>query len=346
MRILLTADPELPVPPGQYGGIERLVDMWCRELRRRGHAVALAARADSTAAVDALFPWPGKRSQHAGDCLRNSFALARACRRFRADVVHSSSRLAYTLPLLLARVPVIQTYHRTPGVRQIRRATHLASARRFILTGVSSFIAGLGRGGGGVWETVHNCIDIERLRFEPHVAAEAPLVFLSRLEEVKGAREAIAIARAAGRQLLLAGNHSADENATRYWREHIQPQIDGELIRYVGPVNDAEKSALLGRAAALLVPVQWDEPFGMVFAEALACGTPVITTPRGAAPEIVQPGRNGFLIDSQAAGIEAVRHVAEISRATCRADAEQRFTVRTAVDRWLSLYARVAENHL
>lgn len=342
MRILLTADPELPVPPGQYGGIERLVDMWLRELRRQGHTVALAARRDSTAAVDQLFGWPGARSQSKPDALRNALALRRAARAFRADVVHSSSRLVYTLPLLLAGIPVVQTYHRFPGPRQISVATRLARRNRLLFTGVSDFIANLGRAGGGRWETVHNCIDIDRLTFRPEVPADAPLVFLSRIEEVKGAREAIAIARAARRPLVLAGNHSADDNAARYWRDHIAPAIDNTRICYIGPVNDAQKDALLGRAAALLVPIQWDEPFGLVFAEALACGTPVIGCPRGALPEIVRAGQNGFLIRTTDEGVAAVRAAASLSRAACRRDAESRFSPRAAVERFLGLYGELS----
>lgn len=337
MRILLTADPELPVPPGQYGGIERLVDMWRRELRDLGHTVALAARGDSTAEVDRLFPWPGARSQSSVHAVRNILTLWRAARSFRADVVHSSSRLVYTLPLLLTGIPVVQTYHRLPGARQVRIAARLGRGR-ILFTGVSEFIARLGRRGGGRWEAVHNCIDLPQLTFQPTVPADAPLVFLSRIEEVKGAREAIAIARAAGRPLVLAGNHSADANAERYWREHVAPAIDGRQITYIGPVNDTQKNALLGSAAAMLVPVQWDEPFGMVFAEALACGTPVIASPRGALPEIVRESQNGFLIRNLDEGIAAVRTAPRLSRAFCRRDAEQRFSPRAAVDKYIALY--------
>ena len=138
MRILLTADPELPVPPGQYGGIERLVDLWRRELRERGHVVGLVARHDSTAECDFFRGWPGARSQSRRDAWRNTLALRRAAQEFRADVVHSSSRLIYTLPLLLRGTPVLQTYHRIPGTRQTGIAARLG--RRLMFTGVSDFI--------------------------------------------------------------------------------------------------------------------------------------------------------------------------------------------------------------
>lgn len=338
MRILLTADPELPVPPGQYGGIERLVDMWRGELRQRGHVVGLSARGDSTADVDTLFPWQGPRSQHGGDTLRNTLALWRAARRFRADVVHSSSRLIYTLPLLLTRIPVVMTYHRWPGTRQIRIAARLGG-RRLAFTGVSEFITSIGRTGGGHWHVVHNCIDLARLEFQPTVAPDAPLVFLSRIEAVKGAKEAVGIAQAAGVPLVLAGNHSADATAASYWQQEIAPRIDGRNVTYIGPVDDAQKSALLGRARGLLVPVQWNEPFGLVFAEALACGTPVIGTPRGALPEIVRENETGFLIRSLEEGVQAVAALPRLSRTACRRDAETRFTPAASVDRFLAIYA-------
>lgn len=339
MRILYTADPELPVPPGLYGGIERLVDLWLKEAQRRGHQAGLIARGDSTAVVAQRFAWPGARSQHAPDTWRNTFALLRAARRFRADVVHSSSRLIYTMPLLLARVPVVQTYHRFPGARQISIAARVGR-RHLAFTGISDFITTLGRRGGGAWQTVHNCVDLGALDFRPTVAADAPLVFLSRIEEVKGAREAIAIARAAGRPLLLAGNRCSDAAATRYWHDHIAPALD-DRFRYVGPVDDAAKNALLGSAAALLVPVQWDEPFGLVFAEALACGTPAIGCARGGIPEIVQHGATGFLIRTVEEGVAAVARLSSLDRAACRRAAEAAFSPAAALDRFETVYRHV-----
>jgi glycosyltransferase involved in cell wall biosynthesis len=339
MRILFTADPELAVPPGLYGGIERLVDLWIREAAARGHTVGLCARGDSTARVDRLFPWPGARSQHGPSTVKNTLALTRAVHDFRPDVVHSSSRLVYTLPLLLTGTPVVQTYHRFPGIRQIRIAAKVGR-NRIAFTGISEFITTMGRLGGGHWHTVPNCIDLSRLTFRPSVAADAPLVFLSRVEEVKGVREAIAIARAAGRPLLIAGNKCADANATRYWRDQVEPQLD-EHIRYVGPVDDASKDALLGTAAGLLVPVQWEEPFGLVFAEALACGTPVIGTPRGGIPEIVEHGRTGFLIRTLEEGVDAVHRLATLDRGCCREAMEARFSPRSALDLFEAVYRTI-----
>lgn len=319
-----------------------MVDLWIRELRRQGHTVALLARHDSTAVVDAFFPWPGAKSQNRHDTARNSLALWLAARRFRADVVHSSSRLIYTLPLLSSRRPVVMTYHRQPGVRQIAIAARMGQ-RRLAFTGVSEYITALGRKGGGHWHTVHNCINLAALSFVPEVSPTAPLVFLSRIEKVKGAREAIQMARKAGLPLVLAGNHSADASAAHYWRDTIEPLVDGTHVRYVGAVNDTQKNILLGGARALLVPVQWDEPFGLVFAEALACGTPVIATPRGALPEIIRHGRNGFLVTNETEASAAIDALPSIDRPECRRDAEARFSPGVAIEHFVRIYRSVCQ---
>lgn len=337
MKILLTADPELPVPPGLYGGIERLVNMWRRELRARGHLVALCARGDSTAAVDCLYPWPGRTSRGRLDTLRNTLALRRAVREFQPDVVHSSSRLVYALPLLLARRPTVMTYHRLPTPAQVRRGARLGGPA-LVFTGVSEFIAQLGRQAGGRWHAVPNCVEMGAYEFRPAVPPDAPLVFLSRIEQVKGVREAIAIARRAGRRLILAGNRSADAAADAYWREHVEPAIDGEKVSYVGPVDDAAKNRLLGGAAAMLLPVQWDEPFGMVAVEAMACGTPVIATPRGGLCEIIVDGETGFFAADEAAAVARLAELPRLSRAACRARAERLYSPVAAAERFLAIY--------
>src|SRR4051812_14371948 len=126
MRILLTADPELPVPPVLYGGIERVVADLVAELRARGHGVGLVAHPESTARVDALYPWPGAVSQRALDTFANALALRRAVRGFRPDVLHSFSRLMYLTPLLPARLPKVMSYQRNPSLRTTAWARRLA----------------------------------------------------------------------------------------------------------------------------------------------------------------------------------------------------------------------------
>jgi glycosyltransferase involved in cell wall biosynthesis len=340
MRVLLTADPELPVPPLTYGGIERIVADLARGLRERGHTVGLAAHPESTALVDRFYPWPGCASQSRGDTWKNLRALSRAARGFRPDVLHSYSRLAYLLPLLPRRLPKVMSYQRQPSRRTTRWAWRLSRGRlRF--TGCSEHICRAGRPAGGEWTAIPNFVDPARYTFRESVPADAPLVFLSRIEPIKGTHLAVEVARRAGRRLVIAGNHAEDGDNGRYWREQVLPFVGKDGVEYVGPVDDARKDELLGRAAALLVPVQWEEPFGIVFAEALACGTPVLSCPRGALPEIVRDGQEGFLCGTMEQLTEAVGRVGTISRRACRERVLAEFSAPVVVARYEALYERM-----
>lgn len=338
VRVLITADPELPVPPKLYGGIERIVDLLVRGLKARGHEVALVAHRDSSCSADRLFPWPGLRSQDAVDILRNTRALRTAVREFRPDVLHSFSRALYLLSLLPSRIPKIMSYQRHPGFRQVAWASRLGG-KSLVYTGCSEHICQQGRSAGGTWYPIHNCVELDKYTFQPAVAPDAPLVFLSRVERIKGAHTAIEIARRSGRRLLIAGNHGTSGEERRYWDLEIAPHLGHDGIKYVGPVNDIQKNELLGSAAAMVVPIEWDEPFGIVFAEALACGTPVISCPRGALPEIIRQGIDGFLVQSIADACAAVEKLQGIARAACRDRAERCFSASVIVAIYEQLYA-------
>jgi len=340
MRVLLTADPELPVPPVTYGGIERIVADLVRGLRLRGHVVGLAAHRESTVESDRFYPWPAKTSRGVWPTLRNGLALRRAAADFRPDVLHSFSRLWYLLPLLGTRLPKVMSYQRQPSQKTTRRALRLAPGT-LTFTGCSEHICRAGRRAGGNWQAIPNFIDPARYTFRATVPADAPLVFLSRVEPIKGAHLAIDVARRAGRRLVIAGNHADDGDNGRYWREQIVPHVGRNGIEYAGPVDDRQKNELLGGAAAMLVPVQWDEPFGIVFAEALACGTPVLSCPRGALPEIVRDGRDGFLTEAVDGLVDAVGRLGTIDRAACRARVEKEFSASEVVRRYEELYETV-----
>jgi glycosyltransferase involved in cell wall biosynthesis len=337
MRILLTADPELPVPPNLYGGIERIIDFLARGLQARGHTVGLVAHRDSICTVNQHFAWPGLRSQSIGDTIANTSYLWQAVQKFRPDVLHSFSRLQYLLPLLPRHLPKIMSYQRQPTMRTVNWASKLGG-RYLSFTGCSEHIAHQGRQAGGHWHSIHNGIELDRYAFQPQVKPDAPLVFLSRLERIKGVHHAIAVAQATGKRLLIAGNRVSSPEGEHYWQTAIAPHLDQNRIEYVGPVNDQQKNALLGQAAAMIVPIEWDEPFGIVFAEALACGTPVISSPRGALPEIVRSGIDGFLVRSVDEAIGAVQQLDRIDRQQCRDRAESHFADNVIVNKYDSLY--------
>ena len=340
LRILLTADPELPVPPLLYGGIERIVAALVRELVARKHEVALVAHPDSSA-TDQLFPWPGRRSQHLPDIIRNTAALFTAVQEFRPDVLHSFSRALYLLPLLRSRLPKLMSYQRRPGKRQVAWAARMGRGS-LLFTGCSEHICQGGRAISGEWHAIHNFVDPTKFVFNPSVAEDAPLVFLSRIERMKGAHLAIRVARATNRRILLAGNHGTGGEEGRYWSEEIEPQLGPDVV-YVGAVDDAQKNELLGRAAAMIVPIEWDEPFGIVFAESLACGTPVISCPRGALPEIIRHGVDGFLINDFAEACEAVAALSGLSRRACRDRVESAFSLPVIASQYEALYRAIAD---
>jgi glycosyltransferase involved in cell wall biosynthesis len=339
LKILLTADPHLPVPPQFYGGIERIIATLIASLRLRGHTVGLVAHPDSTAPTDFFVGWSHVLPKSASAHIQNALTLLRASREYGPTLIHSFSRLAYLSPFLWQNVPKIMSYQRPTGGRQIRIAASIG--RSLIFTGCSEFIASMGRNYGGSWHAIPNFVDTDRCEWSSKVAPDAPLVFLSRIERIKGTHFAIEVAKKTHRRLLVAGNHSESGAERKYWDDLIAPELGSNGIEYIGPVDDAAKFALLRSAAAMIVPVQWDEPFGIVFAEALACGTPVISCPRGAVPEIVRDGIEGFLITSIEEACRAVDNIPKIDRAACRRRVESKFSVNTVVQQYETLYRSI-----
>jgi len=343
MRIAITADPYVPVPPTHYGGIERVIDLLARELVARGHEVTLIAHPDSRTTARLIAygraPHIGWRAR-TGELVDVGGALWRL--RHDVDVIHSFGRLAALPPVLpLRRLPKIQTYQRD-GVSwtSVRGAIALAGSS-LVFTGCSSSVyrqAPRDARAGGEWRTIFNGVDTTRYTCRPRVASDAPLMFLGRLDPVKGAHHAIAIARAARRRLIIAGNRVTDGPDAGYFDRVIAPQVDGDRVTYVGPVDDAAKNSWLGRAAALLMPIEWEEPFGIVMAEAGACGTPVIAFARGSVPEVVRDGVNGFVCRTVDEAAGAVQALDTIDRSRVRADCEARFSGRAITDQYERLY--------
>lgn len=258
-------------------------------------------------------------------------------RRRSFDVVHSFGRLAALAPILPVRsLAKLQTYQRDVLPRRgIERASALAGASLgFTACGTHMYTT---TPIAGEWVTVFNGVDLDKYELAPVVPPDAPLVFLGRIERIKGAHNAIAIAKASGRRLLIAGN-VADQ---RYFDESVLPAVDDDAVRYVGPVDDRQKNELLGSAAALVMAIEWDEPFGIVMAESMACGTPVIGFDRGSIGEVVRDGVNGFVVSDVEQATAAVSQLPTLSRERVREDAEARFSADTIVSEYVRVYERV-----
>jgi glycosyltransferase involved in cell wall biosynthesis len=265
-----------------------------------------------------------------------------AGRRF--DVIHNFGRLAYLAPVLARDVPKVQTYMRTVDPANMITARRLG-ARRLRYTAVSAAIRDTARPGGGDWSVIYNCAVPSRYPFvgdtDPRTA---PLVYLGRLDRCKGAHHAIAVARRLQRRLIIAGNISPLAHEERYFRDEIAPSIDGSLVTYIGPVDDAQKRTLLGEAAALLLPIEWEEPFPVVLPESMLCGTPLIAFRRGGVPEGIDDGRTGFLCDTADEMTALVARLPEIDRAVVRAEAERRFSDVAIAGEYEGLYRSLAGN--
>lgn len=342
MHIAITVDPEIPVPPVLYGGIERIVDLLARGLMERGHTVTLFAHRDSRS-VGRLIGWSGRSSVSKADTICNAVLLARHALAGEFDLVHSFSRVAYMLPILPFSIPKLMTYQRIITRRSVvlanllsRGSLHFSAISRFMIRQVQDI---------GSWHVVFNGVPLATYPFRRTVAKNAPLVFLGRIEEIKGPHVAIEVARRTRLPLVIAGNIPAEHR--RWFDLHIAPHLDGDLVRYVGPVDDVQKSALLGSARAFLMPILWEEPFGIVMAEAMACGTPVIGLRRGAVPEIVEEGETGFIVDTVDELADAIARLSVIDRWAVRQRAERLFSDKAVVEGYINVYeAMIAAKEL
>jgi glycosyltransferase involved in cell wall biosynthesis len=314
--------------------------MLTRGLVARGHEVTLFAHADSRSAGH-FVPWPGRASRSRRDTARNAATLTHRVATERLDIVHSFSRLTYLTPILPMRLPKLMSYQRAISPRTTALANRLASGS-LEFTAISRWMISAAPLAGR-WHVIPNGVPLDIYDFHADSGADAPLVFLGRIEEIKGPHLAIEAARLAGQPLVIAGNVSKEHEG--FFRGKIKPHVDGEIVRYIGPVDDAEKNALLGHARALLMPVLWEEPFGIVMVEAMACGTPVIGFGRGAVPEVVEHGVTGFVVDDVKGMAAAAGRLDAIDRSCCRARVEQLYSETAVVDAYIRVYEQMLAAH-
>lgn len=310
--------------------------MLARGLVRRGHEVTLFAHASSQSA-GGLVKWRGKDSRNLWDTVQNATALWQQVQTGQFDIVHSFSRIAYLTPILTNSTPKLMSYQRDISRKTTKLAYQLAGGS-LEFSAISDWMVKSVKD-IGTWHMIPNGVDLAIYDYVPSVLADAPFVFLGRIEEIKGPHLAIEIAKRTNRKLVIAGNIPSDKQA---WVDaHVLPLIDGKQITYIGPVNDAQKNKLLGRAAAFLMPILWEEPFGIVMAEALACGTPVIGLNRGAVPEVVEDGISGIVRNTLDELVDAIDAPFDLSRQACRKRAESAYSESVIVDQYVQLYQQI-----
>ncbi|MDT0263712.1 glycosyltransferase [Jatrophihabitans lederbergiae] len=335
MRIAYVAAPWLPVPPPAYGGSEVVIDRLARGVKQAGHEVMLFTTGDSSCPVDRRWTRPDAVPDLIGEVgveLAHVIGAYAAVRDWGADIVHDHTLSGPAYARTVTTMPVVTTNHGpfTEDLTVIYRdaaksaaivaISHAATAgnipvTRIIHHGVDPTQYPMGEGQGGFY------------------------LFLGRMCADKGVREAALIALAAGVRLLIAAKMRAPSERA-YFETQVKPLLTNK-VQFIGEVAGPAKAELLGAAAALLNPICWPEPFGLVMIEALACGTPVLTYPLGSAPEIVDHNKTGFLCQNEAQMVARLGEVSQLDRRTCRRAAQERFSQQRMVDEHLSLYAEL-----
>ena len=338
MKIILLMDPFIPVPPIHYGGIERVIyDIACKYIQM-GHEVTLIAGPQSKS--------PGKLitySENGNGYTKLDFSVLKELYFIlkkeipRHDVIHNFGRLAFLFPIAWTRINKVQTYMRYITPNNIKWLNRIG-CRNITYTAVSDAIVKTGIAGGGDWKTVYNCAPIEQFDFIEQVPDDAPLVFLGRLERCKGAHSAIAVAKMANRKLIIAGNISHLQDELDYFNNEVKPHIDDVLIKYIGVVDNEQKNKLLCSAAAMLLPIEWYEPFPIVLPESFACGTPILAFPNGGVPEGIREGVTGFLCNNVDDMSRQVNNIHLLNRAACRKEAEERYSDTVIAEEYFKIY--------
>ncbi|GAA0968817.1 glycosyltransferase family 4 protein [Acrocarpospora macrocephala] len=331
MRVALLGPVAWRTPPLHYGPWEQVTSLLAEGLTARGIDVTLFATLDSvtSATLDGVCPHgyadDSSMDGRVWEAMHVAYALSRSG---EFDLVHS--HLDW-LPLAFAdhcRAPLLTTVHGFSGMGILPAYTRAWSAYVSISDADRSpeldYLA-----------TVHHGIDLDAFPFVP--TGGERLISFGRVHPDKGTHTAIEIARRAGMPLTICGIVQ-DE---RYFEAEIAPKIDGEQVRFLGSVGPERRGEILGGGAALLHPIAFDEPFGLSVVEAMACGTPVVAYRRGSMAEVVDHGVTGFLVDSLDEAVTAVRRIATIDRAGCRARAEIRFSADSMVSNYLRIYGEM-----
>jgi len=338
MRILLIMDPGIPVPPTRYGGHERLVYLFAEEYHRLGHDVTLFAGPGSHCSGKTICFGINVLTRTGFTRLKEIIFVWRFLFKNKQefDLVHNFGRLIYLIPVLNCPVNKIMSYGRRITHSGIKIMNALPN-KNIIYTGCSDYCVNTGNI-AGKWKTVYNSINFDNYKLQEFVADDAPIIFLSRLDKIKGADIAIRIALKTGNKLILAGNMPATPDNISYYNSSIKPFIDQKQIIYVGEVNDDQKNHWLGQAKAMLFPLSGDEAFGLVMIEAMACGTPVIAFNHAAAPEVIDQNQSGYIAGSEKEMAEYLEKIPLINRSKCRALAQRRFDVKVITAQYLELF--------
>jgi glycosyltransferase involved in cell wall biosynthesis len=335
MKIALIAPPWLPVPPPLYGGTETVIDRLARGFVASGHEVVLFTTGDSTCPVSKSWELATSAADRMGNAVTEIHHLSHAYEAAgQFDIVHDHTVIGPIFAHQLGDLPVVTTNH-GPFNDELLSMYRSISPRVPIIA--ISHDQARTAGDLPIAAVIHHGLDVEE--FPVGNGGGGYFAYLGRMDATKGVRTAAAVARRAGVPLLIAAK-KREPAEKAYFESEVQPLL-GHGVEYLGEIGGREKLDLLGGARALLNPIQWHEPFGLVMIEALACGTPVLAYPNGAAPEIIDHGVTGFLCDDEDALETALHQVDRIDRRACRAAVERSFSTTRMVRDHIDLFERL-----
>ncbi len=342
LRIAQVAPLWFPIPPEKYGGTEWIVYHLCVGLKKRGHQVTLFASGDSRVSCRLVSVYP-KSLIKAGiswrDQTYNILTLSETFKRANQfDIIHTHIDLWETYFPQLVKTPVIHTIHNPlySSAKIDSRLFILEHFKKNNYVAISTAQRQLSRVKLNFVATIYNGVDLNDFKFSPK--GGDTFVWAARIDKYKGIENAITVAKRAGVKLLLAGR--LDPAQVDYFKKVIKPQLNHQIC-YFGEYSRYQKSWFFGRAKALLYLIEWHEPFGLIMAESMACGTPVIAFNRGSVPEIVKDKKTGFIVKDIDEAVEAVKKINQINRAECRKWVEKNFTIEKMVENYEKVYYKI-----
>lgn len=343
MKIAIIVPLDERVPPPRYGGIELVIYNLIQELVALGHDVTLLASADSQTKASllpicevALRTQPEYRHPVTVQ-VRRLQGLSKAIshlRKHQFDIVHN--HMGWSVPIFeeLVPAPLVTTVHGSLYIPHEQVAYGSSPQTAYVSISLNQR---LGLPSLNFVANVYNGIDTKIFQFFPK--GKEYFAFLGRMSPEKGPAEAITIAKKAGVRLVMAAK--VDTIDEEYFNTRVKPLIDGEQIKFIGEVDHAGKVELLGNAMGLLAPIQWEEPFGLYYIEAMICGTPVITMRRGSAPEIIIDKKTGFLCDTLEEAIAATGKISTLERHDCHEHAQRNFSAEIMAKRYVAAYEQI-----
>lgn len=343
LRIAQIAPLWVRIPPKKYGGIELIIFHLANELTRRGHKVTLFASGDSLtkAKLVSVIQKPlldmGIKWTNLSMTFLNIAEVYKRQREF--DIIHGHNDINELFFASIATTPSIHTMHNPlqSSKKLDTRRIVLEQYKHLNFVSISKSQRQLSDVKLHFIANIYNGTDEKRLKFT--ATPDNQFIWIARVDKYKGIENAMSAARKAKEKLVMAGR--LDYTQQDYFAKRIKPQLDGRRLSFIGEIGAPQKSQFFGNAKALLYPIEWNEPFGLVMTEAMACGTPVIGFDHGSVREVVKNGVTGFVVNTIPEMVRAMKKIDTIDRKKCRAWVEEKFSISAMVDAYEDAYEKI-----